>query len=180
MRMEISQAKRKLCHEYEVDYLVLHRTPHAGLSARSTTSLRTVVTMPYRLSTWQVVGWTSLMFRSNAPGPVITVSIEPTIDFNERSGMASSTRRKAIDLWGPRLPQNNPNKLAKILFSYDNPPGTTYISGWKDPIGIVFPGLNLPITKGNIGQSGLKRFTMKWSAVHRTIPLPGSSRPARP
>ena len=38
------------------------------------------------------------------PGAVITVSIEPTIEFNERSGMASSTRRQAVELWGNRLP----------------------------------------------------------------------------
>ncbi len=141
------QAKRKLCHEYEVDYLVLHRTPHAGLSARSTTSLRTVVTMPYRIDL--AGGWLDQPFVSkHAPGPVITVSIEPTIDFNERSGMASSTRRKAIDLWGPRLPQNDPHKLAKILFSYDNPPGTPFISGSQDSIGIVYPGLNIAYYEG--------------------------------
>jgi len=56
--------------------------------------------------------------------------------------MASSTRRSAIDLWGPRLPAGDPEKLAKILFCYDNPPGTQEISGSQDAIGIVFPGLN--------------------------------------
>ena len=76
------------------------------------------------------------------PGPVLTISLEPTIEFNERSGMATSTRRKAIDLWGPRLPAGDPEKLAKILFCYDNPPGTREISGSQDTIGIVFPGLN--------------------------------------
>ena len=38
------------------------------------------------------------------PGAVITVSIEPTIEFNERSGLASSTRRQAVELWSTRLP----------------------------------------------------------------------------
>ncbi len=55
--------------------------------------------------------------------------------------MASSTRRSAIDLWGTRLPTGNYEKLAKILFCYDNPPGTKIISGSQDSIGIVFPGL---------------------------------------
>jgi galactokinase/mevalonate kinase-like predicted kinase len=55
--------------------------------------------------------------------------------------MASSTRRSALDLWGPKLPAGNHEKLAKILFCYDNPPGTKIISGSQDSIGIVFPGL---------------------------------------
>jgi galactokinase/mevalonate kinase-like predicted kinase len=62
--------------------------------------------------------------------------------------MASSTRRKAIELWGPRLPTDDCEKLAKILFCYDNPPGTKEISGSQDAIGIVFPGLNKANYKG--------------------------------
>jgi hypothetical protein len=72
---------------------------------------------------------------------VITLSIEPTVDFNERSGMATSTRRTAIDLWGQRLPPGNPAKIARILFCCDNPPGTQEISGAQDTIGLVFAGL---------------------------------------
>ena len=55
--------------------------------------------------------------------------------------MASSTRRAAIDLWGTKIPPGNVEKLAKMLFCYDNPPGTQVISGSQDSIGIVFPGL---------------------------------------
>jgi galactokinase/mevalonate kinase-like predicted kinase len=76
------------------------------------------------------------------PGSVITISILPTIEFNERSGMASSTRRKAIDLWGSRLPAIDPQKMARILFAYDNPPGIQEVSGSQDSIGICMPGLN--------------------------------------
>ena len=32
--------------------------------------------------------------------------------------------------------------MAKTLFSFENPPGTKYISGSQDSIGIVFPGVN--------------------------------------
>ena len=135
-------AKRKLCAEYGVDYLVLHRTPHPGLAARSSTAMRDLVTMPFRIDL--AGGWLDQPFVSKYyPGPVLTISIEPTIEFNDRSGMASSTRRKAIDLWGPRLPAGDPHKLANILFCYDNPPGRQYISGSQDAIGIVFPGLNI-------------------------------------
>jgi hypothetical protein len=66
---------------------------------------------------------------------------EPTLEFNERSGMASSTRRHARELWGIKIPPGNYEKLAKILFCYDNPPGTKVISGSQDSIGLVFPGL---------------------------------------
>ena len=56
--------------------------------------------------------------------------------------MATSTRNKAIELWGFKLPAGDPEKIAKILFCYDNPPGTTTISGSQDAIGIALPGLN--------------------------------------
>lgn len=135
-------AKRKLCEEYGVEYLVLQRTPHSGLTPRSTTALRTIITIPFRIDL--AGGWLDQPFVSkHHPGPVITISIEPTVEFNDRSGMASSTRRKAIDLWGPRMPVGDYEKLAKVLFCYDNPPGTRYISGSQDAIGIVFPGLNI-------------------------------------
>jgi cytidyltransferase-like protein len=134
--------KRRLCERVGTEYKVLQRIPQPGLTARSTTSLRTINTVPFRIDV--AGGWLDQPFVSKFfPGPVVTVSIEPTIGFNDRSGMASSTRRAAIELWGPRLPAGDPEKLAKILFCYDNPPGTEEISGSQDAIGIVFPGLNI-------------------------------------
>ena len=133
-------AKEQLCQEYGVEYLILKREPHTGLTARSTTDLRTINQMPFRIDL--AGGWLDQPFVSeHYPGAVITISIEPTLQFNERSGMASSTRRAAIEMWGPRLPVGDPEKTAKILFCYDNPPGTKEISGSQDAIGIVFPGL---------------------------------------
>jgi hypothetical protein len=133
-------AKEQLCQEYGVEYLILKREPHTGLTARSTTDLRTVNQMPFRIDL--AGGWLDQPFVSrHYPGAVITISIEPTLQFNERSGMASSTRRAAIEMWGPRLPVGDPEKTAKILFCYDNPPGSKHISGSQDAIGIVFPGL---------------------------------------
>jgi cytidyltransferase-like protein len=132
--------KRALCRELGVAYVVLEREPHADLTARSTTSLRDVVTMPYRIDI--AGGWLDQPFVSkHYPGAVLTVSIEPTVNFNERSGMATSTRNAALDLWGPRLPVGDSEKLAKVLFCYDNPPGTEQISGSQDSIGIVMPGV---------------------------------------
>ena len=134
--------KKQLCQRQGVEYLVLERNPRDGLQAHSSSELRSVYTMPFRIDV--AGGWLDQPFVSKLyPGPVITTSIHPTVDFNERSGMASSTRVKALDLWGPRLPAGDPEKLARILFCYDNPPGKPFISGSQDTIGIVYPGLNI-------------------------------------
>lgn len=103
--------------------------------------------MPYRIDLaggWLDQPWVSRFH----PGPVLTISLEPTVEFNERSGMATSTRRTAIDIWGPRLPAGDPEKVAYILFCCDNPPGKTEISGSQDSIGLVFPGLNRAYYQG--------------------------------
>jgi cytidyltransferase-like protein len=132
--------KQVLCHELGIQYIILERKPHPGFDAHSTTELRQRDYMPYRIDL--AGGWLDQPFVSkHFPGPVVTVSLEPTLEFNERSGMASSTRRHAQELWGPKIPPGDYEKLAKILFCYDNPPGTDIISGSQDSIGIVFPGL---------------------------------------
>lgn len=132
--------KRDLCSELGIEYVVLRRQPHPGLAPRSTTALRQQQLMPYRIDL--AGGWLDQPFVSrHYPGSVITISLEPTLEFNERSGMASSTRRTAIDLWEAKVPAGNYEKLARILFCYDNPPGTEVISGSQDSIGLVFPGL---------------------------------------
>lgn len=136
-----SPAKAKLCRALGIKYIVLKRIPHANLPARSTTSLRKECLIPYRLDL--AGGWLDQPSVSKfGAGPVLTISLEPTMEFNERSGLATSSRKRAIDLWQTDLPGGDREKLAKLLFSYENPPGTTEFSGSQDPIGIVFPGLN--------------------------------------
>jgi len=134
------EEKQTICEQYGIAYVVLQREPHGSLPPRSTTALRSVHQIPFRIDL--AGGWLDQPYVSkHYPGAVITLSIEPTIQFNERSGMASSTRRAAIDMWGARIPPGDLEKLAKILFCYDNPPGTEVISGSQDSIGIVYPGL---------------------------------------
>jgi len=148
--------KQELCDQNGVDYIVLQREPHANLPSRSTTALRSVNQIPFRIDL--AGGWLDQPYVSeHYPGSVITVSIEPSIPFNDRSGMASSTRRAAIDMWGPRLPPGDPEKLAKILFCYDNPPGTKVISGSQDSIGIVFPGLAKAYFEGGYWPTRIER-----------------------
>ena len=140
--------KRALCQELGIEYIVLDRKPYEGLEARSTTSLRERDYLPYRIDL--AGGWLDQPYVSkHYHGPVVTISLEPTLEFNERSGMASSTRRHARELWGVKIPPGNCEKLAKILFCYDNPPGTKIISGSQDAIGLVFPGLAYAYYEGD-------------------------------
>jgi cytidyltransferase-like protein len=133
--------KERICQDLGIEYKVLRRVPHANLPVRSTTSMRKETPIPYRIDlagTWIDQPYVSKYH----PGWAITASIEPTIEFNERSGMATSTRKKAIELWNDTMPMENPEKMAKVLFRYDNDPGTRDVSGSQDSIGITIPGVN--------------------------------------
>ena len=56
--------------------------------------------------------------------------------------MSTSSRNKAIELWQTDIPEGDSEKLAKTLFCFENPPGTKYVSGSQDSLGITMPGLN--------------------------------------
>jgi cytidyltransferase-like protein len=134
-------SKETLCTKKGIEYKVLERIPTEGLPVRSTTSLRTNSIIPFRIDL--AGGWLDQPYvNKHHPGPVLTISIEPTIEFNNRSGMSSSTRNKAIELWKAQLPDGDPIQLSKVLFSYENPPGTKEVSGSQDALGIVMPALN--------------------------------------
>jgi cytidyltransferase-like protein len=136
-----SPDKEALCRECGIQYVVSRRIPVEGLPARSTTSLRTECHIPYRIDL--AGGWLDQPFVSeHHPGPVLTISIEPDVEFNDRSGMATSTRKKAIELWQHDIPVGDLSLFAKTLFSFENPPGTEYVSGSQDSVGIIYPGLN--------------------------------------
>ena len=95
--------KRELCEDLGVEYVILQRQPYENLPPRSTTALRQQNQIPFRIDL--AGGWLDQPWVSKyCPGSVLTISLEPFLDFNERSGMASSTRRAAIDLWGTKIP----------------------------------------------------------------------------
>ena len=136
-----STQKRELMMERGIEYIVLDRIPANNLPPRSTTALRTVCDIPFRLDL--AGGWLDQPFVNGlASGPVITISVEPTHDFNSRSGMSSSTRNAAKALWNNTIPDGNRGLLARTLFCFENPPGTKDVAGSQDAIGIVYPGLN--------------------------------------
>ena len=140
--------KAELCRKLGIKYVVLKRLPQTNLPVRSTTSLRKECRIPYRLDL--AGGWLDQPYVSKyGSGPVLTISLEPVIEFNERSGMASSSRRRAIELWQTDIPAGDREKLAKMLFAFENPPGTEIFAGSQDSIGIVFPGLNRLDYAGN-------------------------------
>lgn len=133
--------KQEFCRRHGIELVVSHRVPSEGMPVRSTTALRRECLIPYRLDL--AGGWLDQPFVSkHHPGPVVTICLEPDVEFNDRSGMASSTRIKAIDLWQTDLPEGDRERLARTLFCYENPPGNKYVSGSQDSIGIVFPGIN--------------------------------------
>ena len=138
-----SPNKETICKKLGIEYKILKRIPDSGLPARSTTAIRSNVNsrLPYRLD---LAGtWIDQPYVSNFhPGWAITISLEPTIDFNERCGMSTSTRNAATKLWPYELPVMHPEKLAQLLFHYENEPGRKEISGAQDAIGICMPGLN--------------------------------------
>jgi len=137
-----SPYKEAICRELGIEYKILQRIPDSGLPARSTTAIRSTVQsrLPFRLDlagTWIDQPYVSKFH----PGWAITISLEPTIDFNERCGMSTSTRNAAMRLWPYELPPMHPEKLAQLLFRYENEPGRGEISGAQDSIGICMPGL---------------------------------------
>jgi len=150
--------------------MVSKRVPHDNLPTRSTTALRKECLIPFRIDL--AGGWLDQPYVSKyVSGPVITISIEPDYDFNDRSGMSTSTRRKAIDLWQSDIPQGDKQKLAKTLFCFENPPGSEYISGSQDSLGIVMPGINyLYYEKGQYWPSNIESCLsddiIKWLESH--------------
>ena len=133
--------KENLCREMGIEYIVSKRIPHGNLPARSTTALRKECKIPYRIDL--AGGWLDQPYVSKyASGPVLTICIEPDYEFNDRSGMSTSSRKKAIELWQTDIPDGDKEKLAKTLFCFENPPGSKYISGSQDSLGITMPGLN--------------------------------------
>ena len=133
--------KEEFCKKHGIELIVSKRIPSPGLPERSTTALRQECRIPYRVELCG--GWLDQPFVNKFyPGSVLTISIHPDIEFNHRSGMATSSRKKAIELWQTEIPVGNPEVLAKTLFCVENPPGTEHVSGSQDQLGILMPGLN--------------------------------------
>lgn len=143
-----TEEKKKICEKYNIEYRVLLKR---GLNPRSSTMMKEKNYMPYSLCL-AGGGLDQVYFNSLISGYDITVSLEPIYNFKERSGMATSTRNKAIRLWGS-LPEGDEEHIVQILFSYDNLPGTKTFSGTQDSIGICMKGINAAFYKNSLWQN---------------------------
>ena len=155
-----SDEKRNLCKERGIEYVELQRTPHEGLQARSSSSLKAELakgqqetdttqtgstngeSIPTRLDlagTWIDQPYVSM----HHPGWAITISLEPTFEIRERCGLSTSTRNMIKKIWPVKLPKMNPEMLARLVFCFENNPEREdgHISGAQDSIGICVPGL---------------------------------------
>lgn len=138
-----SETKRQFCAERGIEYVVLDRVPANGLTARSSTDLKVqTCQLPTRLDlagTWIDQPYVSCYH----PGWALTISLEPTFEIRERCGLSTSTRNLIKKIWPYRLPDMDPETLARLVFCYENNPERSdgIISGAQDAIGICIPGL---------------------------------------
>ncbi len=98
---------------------------------------------PYRMAF--AGGWIDQPFVSkrnpDPPGSMVVVQLEPEFHFMERSGMGTSTRRIAAELWNGALPDGDPAELVHELYKAENEEKTDP-AGSQDMAGLVYPGVN--------------------------------------
>jgi len=167
--------KENLCREHGIEYIVLDRIPESGLPARSSSETKSEMKFPYRLCL--AGGWIDQPWVSEIhPGSVVVAQILPTMEFNDRSGLATSSRKVGIELWGDRYPDGDYEQNARLLFGAENPPGREYISGSQDHIGLLYPGISRLFYNGAYWpdriDSNTESDTCDWlSKVLHLIPL---------
>ena len=138
-----SDEKEEVCRARGIRYIVLERTPQAGLPQRSSTDLKAATCqLPTRLDlagTWIDQPYVS----QYGAGWALTISLEPTFEIRERCGLSTSTRNIIKSIWPYRLPEMQPEMLARLVFCFENHPEREdgIISGAQDAIGICVPGL---------------------------------------
>jgi hypothetical protein len=104
---------------------------------------RVIGDIPYRAAL--AGGWIDQPFLSclnpTPPGSMVVVGLEPDCYWMDRCGMATSTRRVALRLWGSEIPPREPASLVRELYEAENK-GKDEPSGSQDMAGILYPGVN--------------------------------------
>lgn len=189
-----SDTKRQLCQERGIEYVELQRTPHEGLQARSSSSLKAEMNqaaeaeagaqslgIPTRLDlagTWIDQPEVSLLH----PGWALTISLEPTFEVRDRCGLSTSTRKMVQKIWPMQLPKMDPEMLARLVFCFENNPERVdgHISGAQDSIGICVPGLCRHYYSGNFWPMKLEicrdEMTLRFLEEHLVL-VPLAPRP---
>jgi hypothetical protein len=119
----------------------------SGVAASSRVTsgmLAAVGSFPYRLQL--AGGWIDQPFVSSLnpepPGSMVVVSLEPTVRYMDRCGMATGTRIVARALWGDALPADRtPQSLVRELYAAENA-SLMEPSGSQDMCGLVYPGVS--------------------------------------
>jgi len=156
-----NEDKKRICQERGIEYVILDRVPAEGLQARSSSALKKTLSgkddsqpstcsIPTRLD---LAGtWIDQPYVSEYKGGwAITISLEPTFEIRERCGLSTSTRNQIKRIWPVKLPDMNPEMLARLVFCFENHPERSggHISGAQDSIGICVPGLCRHYYKGH-------------------------------
>lgn len=170
-----TEGKKRICEENNVKLIVLERIPEEGLQARSSSQSKKDLNFPYRLCLaggWMDQPWVSQVHE----GSCVVAQIWPDYEFADRSGMATSSRKIANELWGGKFPEGDPVRNAQLLFGAENPPGSEYVSGSQDQLGILLPGANRLDYNGQYWpchiESAMDAETCVWlSRVLHLIPL---------
>jgi hypothetical protein len=90
-------------------------------------------------------GWIDQPFVSRhnpePPGSMAVVSLQPSMWFMDRCGMASGTRKVALEIWNGCLPDRDRDELVRELYAAENV-GRAEPSGSQDMIGLIYPGVS--------------------------------------
>lgn len=152
--------KETLCKKLGIEYVILERIPEPGLPARSSSETKREMRFPYRLCL--AGGWIDQPWVSEiCPGSVVVAQIWPTYDFNGRSGLATSSRDIGIKIWGNKYPEGDHSFNARVLFGAENPPGSQYVAGSQDQIGLLYPGVNRLYYNGGYWPEKIESTTKK-------------------
>ena len=100
--------------------------------------------LPYRLQL--AGGWIDQPFLSSLnpepPGSMVVVSMQPTVRYMDRCGMATGTRVAARQLWGDAIPRDRPPaELVRELYRVENL-DKAEPSGSQDMCGLIYPGVS--------------------------------------
>ena len=80
-------------------------------------------------------------FNPSPPGSMVVVNLEPILWLMDRCGMASGTRKVAMELWGGVLPDRPKEQLVRELYRAENS-DKAEPSGSQDMIGLIYPGVS--------------------------------------
>ena len=138
----IARPAKKRCGTFS-DRVIRLGDQKNRMSSKTATRITDVIgDFPYRIAL--AGGWIDQPFVSRhnpkPPGSMVVISVEPTFPWMDRSGIATSTRQMALQMWGG-LPDRDPEKLVEQLYEAENKdnPNT---SGSQDMIGLIYPGVN--------------------------------------